>query len=54
MPYWTCDRCGARLYSASEILKWQDCPGCTGNLARRPEDPRRFDGPHEREPRVGQ
>jgi predicted nucleic acid-binding Zn-ribbon protein len=54
MPHWTCDRCGARLYSASESLKWQDCPVCTGNLARRPEDPRRFDRPHEREARLTQ
>jgi predicted nucleic acid-binding Zn-ribbon protein len=36
MPHWTCDRCGARLYSASESLKWRGCPVCSGNLAREP------------------
>jgi len=33
MPHWNCDRCGARLYSASESLKWRDCPVCAGKLA---------------------
>ena len=39
MPHWTFDRCGARLCSASESRKRQDCHVCAGNLARRPEDP---------------
>jgi predicted nucleic acid-binding Zn-ribbon protein len=42
MPHWTCDRCGARLYSASESLKWRGCPVCTGNLAREQREELRF------------
>jgi hypothetical protein len=30
MPYWDCDSCGARLYSASESVRWQGCPVCEG------------------------
>ena len=33
MPYWNCERCGARLYSASRILRRQTCPTCQGRLA---------------------
>jgi predicted nucleic acid-binding Zn-ribbon protein len=43
MPHWTCDRCGARLYSASESLRWQGCPVCNGNLARERREQARFE-----------
>jgi hypothetical protein len=33
MPYWNCERCGARLYSAARTLKRQTCPVCQGRLA---------------------
>jgi hypothetical protein len=33
MPHWNCERCGARLYSASKSLKRQACPVCQGRLA---------------------
>ena len=33
MPYWNCERCGARLYSASRTLRRQTCPTCQGRLA---------------------
>ena len=36
MPYWNCQRCAARLYSASRTLKEQSCPVCHGRLT--PED----------------
>jgi hypothetical protein len=32
VPYWTCDTCNARLYSASEALRWKECPVCEGSL----------------------
>ena len=32
MPHWNCQRCGARLYSASRTLKQQACPVCQGRL----------------------
>jgi DNA-directed RNA polymerase subunit RPC12/RpoP len=32
MPYWNCERCGARLYSASRTLRRQTCPTCQGRL----------------------
>ena len=32
MPHWNCERCGARLYSASKTLKRQACPVCQGHL----------------------
>jgi hypothetical protein len=34
MPYWNCERCGARLYSASRTLRRETCPTCQGRLAR--------------------
>jgi hypothetical protein len=33
MPYWNCERCGARLYSASRTLRRQTCPTCQGRLS---------------------
>ena len=33
MPHWNCERCGARLYSASRTLRRQTCPICQGRLA---------------------
>ena len=36
-PHWTCESCGARLYSASESLRWGDCPVCSGALVKRRE-----------------
>jgi hypothetical protein len=33
MPHWNCERCGARLYSASKSLKRNNCPVCQGRLA---------------------
>ena len=36
MPYWNCQRCSARLYSASRTLRQQACPVCHGELT--PED----------------
>jgi hypothetical protein len=33
MPYWNCERCGARLYSASKTLKRNNCPVCQGRLS---------------------
>ena len=32
MPHWNCERCGARLYSASKSLKRNNCPVCQGRL----------------------
>jgi hypothetical protein len=32
VPYWTCEICKARLYSASDALRWRNCPVCDGNL----------------------
>ena len=37
MPYWNCERCGARLYSASRTLRRQTCPTCQGRLTPEPE-----------------
>ena len=37
MPHWNCERCGARLYSASKTLKRQACPVCQGHLTPEPE-----------------
>ena len=37
MPFWNCERCGARLYSAASKLRRQDCPICHGTLV--PEEP---------------
>ena len=39
MPYWTCDTCNARLYSASEALRWKKCPVCEGNLVLLDSEP---------------
>jgi hypothetical protein len=33
MPHWNCERCGARLYSASKKLKNNNCPVCQGRLS---------------------
>ena len=33
MPHWNCERCGARLYSASKNLKRNSCPVCQGRLS---------------------
>jgi hypothetical protein len=33
MPHWNCERCGARLYSASKTLKRNNCPVCQGRLS---------------------
>ena len=33
MPHWNCERCGARLYSASKSLRRNNCPVCQGRLA---------------------
>jgi predicted nucleic acid-binding Zn ribbon protein len=33
MPHWHCERCGARLYSASKNLKRNHCPVCQGRLS---------------------
>jgi hypothetical protein len=45
MPYWNCERCGARLYSASRTLRRQTCPTCQGRLTpeRDPEPLGRFE-----------
>ena len=32
MPHWNCQRCGARLYSASRTLRQPACPVCQGRL----------------------
>jgi rRNA maturation protein Nop10 len=40
MPYWTCENCSARLYSASETLRWDECPVCEGTITRLPEPAR--------------
>jgi hypothetical protein len=37
VPFWNCERCGARLYSAASTLRRQDCPVCHGALV--PEEP---------------
>jgi len=34
VPYWNCDNCGVRLYSASDALRWKECPVCEGRLVR--------------------
>jgi hypothetical protein len=39
MPYWICEHCGTRLYSASESLQWEDCPVCAGRLEAEAEEP---------------
>ncbi len=52
MPHWTCDQCGTRLYSASESLKWQDCPVCAGRLSPEGEDPSRLGRERDEEHRV--
>ncbi len=33
MPHWNCERCGARLYSASKSLRRNSCPVCQGQLS---------------------
>jgi predicted nucleic acid-binding Zn-ribbon protein len=33
MPHWNCERCGARLYSASKSLRRNNCPVCQGRLS---------------------
>ena len=33
MPHWNCERCGARLYSASKSLRRNNCPVCQGHLS---------------------
>jgi hypothetical protein len=40
MAHWTCGTCGVRLYSASETLRWGDCPVCAGKLEPDPEPDR--------------
>jgi hypothetical protein len=42
MPHWTCERCGARLYSASESLRRAACPVCNEPLASPADPPPRF------------
>lgn len=39
MPHWNCQRCGARLYSASRTLKQQACPVCDGRLTPEGDPP---------------
>jgi hypothetical protein len=39
MPHWNCERCGARLYSASKSLKRNNCPVCQGRLSPRGDVP---------------
>jgi hypothetical protein len=39
MPHWNCERCGARLYSASRTLKRNHCPVCQGRLSPQDEAP---------------
>ena len=39
MPHWNCERCGARLYSASRTLKRNHCPVCQGRLASQGDVP---------------
>jgi hypothetical protein len=39
MPHWNCERCGARLYSASKSLKRNNCPVCQGRLSPQGEVP---------------
>jgi DNA-directed RNA polymerase subunit RPC12/RpoP len=41
MPHWNCERCGARLYSASRTLKRNHCPVCSGRIIPA-EPPARF------------
>jgi hypothetical protein len=45
MPHWNCERCGARLYSASRTLRRQTCPICHGRLTSNGERPSRFEHP---------
>ena len=42
MPHWNCERCGARLYSASRTLKRNHCPVCQGRLSPVADLPSRF------------
>jgi hypothetical protein len=53
MPQWICDSCGTRLYSASESLKWGDCPVCTGKLAAERDEPPRLERDHGQVPHAG-
>jgi hypothetical protein len=39
MPHWICERCATRLYSASESLRWEDCPVCGGRLEPEVDEP---------------
>jgi hypothetical protein len=39
MPHWNCERCGARLYSASKRLKRHHCPVCQGRLSPVGDEP---------------
>jgi predicted nucleic acid-binding Zn-ribbon protein len=39
MPHWNCERCGARLYSASSKLKRNNCPVCQGRLSPQQDAP---------------
>ena len=44
MPHWNCERCGARLYSASKSLRRNNCPVCQGRLSPQGDvDSRRFE-----------
>lgn len=43
VPHWNCERCGARLYSASRHLKRGTCPTCDGRLVAVEDPPARFD-----------
>jgi hypothetical protein len=45
MPHWNCERCGARLYSASKTLRRNECPVCQGRLAPLEDAPARFGRP---------
>jgi hypothetical protein len=42
MPHWNCERCGARLYSASKTLKRNNCPVCQGRLSPQGDVSARF------------
>jgi hypothetical protein len=39
MPYWICDSCGTRVYSASKRLEWRECPVCPGTFELEGQQP---------------
>jgi hypothetical protein len=45
-PHWTCENCGARLYSASESLRWSDCPVCASALSKEAQEEPRTGSAH--------